>query len=43
MLVGKMTNAPHYLPSGRTGIRYGNGEILDAISRDGLQDPIKNI
>ncbi|HMV14378.1 MAG TPA: acetyl-CoA C-acyltransferase [Chitinophagales bacterium] len=36
-----MSNAPHYLPSGRTGIRYGNGEILDAISRDGLQDPYK--
>ncbi|MFN8283889.1 MAG: acetyl-CoA C-acyltransferase [Chitinophagales bacterium] len=36
-----MTNAPHYLPNGRTGIRYGNGEILDAISRDGLQDPYK--
>lgn len=37
-----MSNAPHYLPSGRTGIRYGNGEILDAIVRDGLQDPYKN-
>lgn len=36
-----MTNAPHYLPTGRSGIRYGNGEILDAISRDGLQDPYK--
>lgn len=36
-----MSNAPHYLPSGRTGIRYGNGEILDAIVRDGLQDPYK--
>jgi len=36
-----MSNAPHYLPTGRTGIRYGNGEILDAISRDGLQDPYK--
>ncbi|HRH56954.1 MAG TPA: acetyl-CoA C-acyltransferase [Chitinophagales bacterium] len=36
-----MTNAPHYLPSGRSGIRYGNAEILDAISRDGLQDPYK--
>jgi len=36
-----MSNAPHYLPSGRTGIRYGNGEILDAIVRDGLQDPFK--
>ncbi len=36
-----MTNAPHYIPTGRTGIRYGNGEILDAIVRDGLQDPYK--
>jgi acetyl-CoA C-acetyltransferase len=36
-----MSNAPHYLPSGRTGIRYGNGEIIDAIVRDGLQDPYK--
>lgn len=36
-----MSNAPFYLPSGRTGIRYGNGEILDAIVRDGLQDPYK--
>ncbi|WBM74696.1 acetyl-CoA C-acyltransferase [Saprospira grandis] len=34
-----MSNAPHYLPSGRTGIRYGNGQIVDAIVRDGLQDP----
>lgn len=34
-----MSNAPHYLPSMRQGIRYGNGEILDAIVRDGLQDP----
>ena len=44
VLVGgmeSMSNAPHYLPSGRTGIRYGNGEILDAIVRDGLQDPYK--
>ncbi len=36
-----MSNAPHYLPSGRSGIRYGNGEIVDAIVRDGLQDPYK--
>ncbi len=34
-----MSNAPHYLPSGRTGIKYGNGQIIDAIVRDGLQDP----
>ncbi|MCO5229844.1 MAG: acetyl-CoA C-acyltransferase [Chitinophagales bacterium] len=36
-----MSNAPFYLPSGRTGIRYGNGEIIDAIVRDGLQDPYR--
>ncbi len=36
-----MTNAPHYIPSGRNGLRYGNGQILDAIVRDGLQDPYK--
>ena len=34
-----MSNAPFYLPSGRSGIRYGNGEIIDAIVKDGLQDP----
>jgi len=34
-----MSNAPHYIPSGRTGLRYGNGQMLDAIVKDGLQDP----
>ncbi len=34
-----MTNAPHYLPAMRGGIRYGEGKVLDAIVRDGLQDP----
>ncbi|NNC94891.1 MAG: acetyl-CoA C-acyltransferase [Chitinophagales bacterium] len=34
-----MTNAPYYIPKGRNGYRYGNAEILDAIVRDGLQDP----
>lgn len=34
-----MTNAPHYIPTGRSGIKYGNGQIIDAIVRDGLQDP----
>ncbi len=36
-----MSRAPFYLPTGRTGIRYGNGEIIDAIVKDGLQDPYK--
>lgn len=34
-----MSQAPHYIPTGRTGIRYGNGQMVDAIVRDGLQDP----
>lgn len=34
-----MSNAPHYIPAARMGLRYGNGQMLDAIIRDGLQDP----
>lgn len=34
-----MSNAPHYIPAARAGLRYGNGQMLDAIIRDGLQDP----
>jgi acetyl-CoA C-acetyltransferase len=34
-----MSQAPFYLPNQRTGIKYGNGQIIDAIVRDGLQDP----
>ncbi len=36
-----MSQAPFYLPNHRTGNRYGNHEILDAIVRDALQDPFK--
>lgn len=36
-----MSNAPFYVPNARYGYRYGNGEFLDAIVRDGLQDPYK--
>jgi acetyl-CoA C-acetyltransferase len=34
-----MTNAPFMMSSARNGYRYGNGELLDAIVRDALQDP----
>ena len=33
-----MTNAPHLLPSGRSGIRYGHGQILDHMAYDGLEN-----
>ncbi len=31
-----MTNAPYLLPGARTGYRYGNAELIDAIQHDGL-------
>ncbi|MEO1013573.1 MAG: thiolase family protein [Pseudomonadota bacterium] len=33
-----MTNAPHLLPTGRSGIKFGHGEILDHMACDGLED-----
>jgi acetyl-CoA C-acetyltransferase len=36
-----MSNAPFYITKARWGMRYGNGELIDAIVRDGLQDPYK--
>lgn len=33
-----MTNAPHMLPSGRTGIKYGAGVVQDHMAVDGLED-----
>lgn len=33
-----MTNAPHLLPKGRSGIRIGHGQVLDHMTFDGLED-----
>lgn len=33
-----MSLAPHYVPYYRTGFKYGNTELVDALVRDGLQD-----
>ncbi len=33
-----MTNAPHLLPKGRTGIRIGHDRIFDHMMLDGLED-----
>lgn len=33
-----MTNAPHLLPTGRSGLKFGHGEILDHMAFDGLED-----
>ena len=34
-----MTNAPHLLNGSRTGIRFGNGELVDHMAGDGLTNP----
>lgn len=33
-----MSNVPYLLPKARSGYRMGNGEVLDAMLHDGLQD-----
>jgi acetyl-CoA C-acetyltransferase len=33
-----MSNIPYYLPKARTGYKFGNGELLDGLSYDGLTD-----
>jgi len=33
-----MTGAPHLLPTGRTGIKYGGGQVYDHMAIDGLED-----
>lgn len=33
-----MSNIPYYLMKGRTGYKYGNGELIDGLAHDGLTD-----
>ena len=33
-----MSNTPHYLPTLRTGSKFGNVELIDGVLRDGLTD-----
>ena len=33
-----MSNAPHYLPVSRKGVKYGDITMVDGIARDGLTD-----
>ena len=37
-----MSNIPYYVPKGRTGYRYGHGELLDGLIKDGLWDAFDN-
>jgi acetyl-CoA C-acetyltransferase len=38
-----MTNAPFYLPKARYGYGYGNGELVDGLSKDGLLDAYQQV
>lgn len=33
-----MSNVPYYIPKARFGYKYGNGELVDGLARDGLVD-----
>ena len=33
-----MSNIPYYIPKARWGHKYGNGELVDGLSKDGLTD-----
>lgn len=33
-----MSNIPYYIPNARWGYKYGNGEIVDGLAKDGLTD-----
>jgi acetyl-CoA C-acetyltransferase len=38
-----MSNAPHYFDKSRTGIKLGNGVLIDGIIKDGLWDSFNNL
>lgn len=33
-----MSNIPHYVSGARWGLKYGNGELIDGLAKDGLMD-----
>src|SRR4029453_3764561 len=37
-----MSNAPSLLEKGRSGLRMGNGTLVDSMIKDGLWDPYKD-
>jgi acetyl-CoA C-acetyltransferase len=38
-----MSRAPHLLPSGRSGIKFGHGQLLDSMLHDGLWCACENV
>ncbi|KAG0644688.1 Acetyl-CoA acetyltransferase [Tuber brumale] len=37
-----MSNTPYYVPTARSGARYGNQQMVDGVVRDGLSDAYDN-
>src|SRR5690606_24292639 len=37
-----MSNVPFYIPKARFGYKYGNGELVDGLSKDGLHEVYYN-
>jgi acetyl-CoA C-acetyltransferase len=37
-----MSRAPHLIPASRTGVKYGDGQLVDALVRDGLWCAFEN-
>jgi acetyl-CoA C-acetyltransferase len=33
-----MTNTPYYVPNARNGYKYGHGQLVDGVLKDGLWD-----
>ncbi|MCB0706942.1 MAG: acetyl-CoA C-acyltransferase [Saprospiraceae bacterium] len=38
-----MSNIPFYVPNARWGYKYGNGEIVDGLAKDGLTDAYNHL
>jgi len=38
-----MSHVPYYLPGGRYGMRYGHGQVLDGVLKDGLWDVYNDV
>ncbi|KGH44645.1 acetyl-CoA acetyltransferase [Modestobacter caceresii] len=38
-----MTQAPHLLPTSRTGVKYGDATLVDAMAHDGLTDTFDQV
>ena len=35
-----MSNTPYYLPKARFGYKFGHGNLIDGLSKDGLQEVV---